>query len=488
MGTLELSYALPQSRVRINSTVTTTKDSVLSTETTVPQTTAVLEMGAESRTNKLRVRTGPIFNTGVSLELNDEGLLKSSSLESSGELGKVVLGVVGAAATVAGALVSPAGFGGALSAQRALFGVSRFAEVEELEAPKPRELEDAAFAKEHRRAAELRNQLRTLIEQIWAETAELTAGLPGIDNPEERSQARERLLLLQRLQAALKEQLAEVNELFKVWRATTIATRTEEFERLITLDEIHAAETKIAADGSLCFGSDASTAIEFAWSKLRIAVTVSPPPPKTGDLPAAGKNRILVCIPRKATIDVYEKGADGKAVLKQSRPALVMDAGCEVEVVKLRRSIWAKRNVSLKFSELGALNAYTYQADSSAAAFASTAGDLPGKVTGGLESALKARQTLGSLETRAIDQQLAKVKAEAELKQEELKQEGLTATARDYAALEALKQRAAMFEQRKAIRDARYTEPAVDEVANKIAQMKQQVELLTLEANLKKLS
>lgn len=486
MGTLELSYALPQSRVRINSTVTTTEDSVLTTKTRVPRTTAVLEMGAESRTNTLRVRTGPVFNTGVSLDLNDEGLLESTSLESSGELGKVVLGVVGAAATVVGALGSPAGIAAGLASQKARFlakGVDGF----EPEKRTASQLEDAKFAEEHGQAAVLRNQLRDLIEQIWAETAQLARDLAQIDDPAERSQARERLLLLQRLQAALKEQLAEVNELFKAWRATTIATRTEEFERLITLDEIHEAEAKVAADGTLSFGSKASAAIEFAWSTLGIAVTVSPPPPEMGDLPKAGKNRILVCIPRKATVDVYEKGANGKAILKQSKPALVMDAGCRVEVVKLRRSLWAKRNVSLKFSDLGALSSYSYQADASAAALASTAGSLPGTVTGGLESALKARQTLGSLETRGIDQQLAQVKAEAELKQQELTQEGLAATARDYAALEALKQRAAMFEQRKAIRDARYTEPAVDEVANQIAQLKQQVELLKLEAKLEQL-
>jgi len=480
VGSLELHYALPESRVRVRSTITTTSDAVLGGTKRVPQSTVALEVGASSARKTLEASTGVLRNTGVSVKLTDEGLLQSSSLESSGEAGKILVGVVGAATTAAGALISPASLLGSLS-RLALADMSTVLREEEIPAGQtPEQLEAAAFAKSNPEAADFRSRLKFLVSQVNEEMLEVSGRLlTEGDESDRRWELQNRFLYLQRLLNVLQARLDSLNELFKAWRATTIETRTEECERLISIGEILAAEAKISEGEDLCFcGKEPSQLIRSAWEDLGVAVTLEPAEATRASEPSSKRDQILVRVPRRVILNIYGKGKDGKPVLKQSTPHLIMDAACEVQTVKLRRSVWAKRSVSVGFSDLGALNSYAYQSDSAAAAIASTAGELPGTITDSLEKSLKIRQTLGSLDSNDVQQQLTKVKAEAELKQQELTKAGLAATAADFAALEKLKQQAAMIEQRKTI------EPIVDPVATEVAQLKQQVELLKLRAEL----
>jgi hypothetical protein len=483
MGTLELKYALPESRMRIRSSVTTTVDTVLETESRAPQSTVTLEVGASSWMKKLRATSGGIFNTGLALEVTDEGLLKSSSLESTGELGKVLTSVVGAATTVAGALLSPAGVGGAVATGAYLF-MAEAPEVEP-EAPTPADLEAAAFAESDSEAAALRSAFQMLVKQVNVQILQVAQELAAADTNEGLWALQRRLLVLQRLLEVLQARLDVLNGLFKAWRATTIQTEVAEYERLISLEHIRKANAMVSKDG-IQYCGEVTPEIEFAWSELGVAVTVEGASRRRASEPMSRKNQILVRMPRLATINVYEKDKDGKPVLKQSKPHLVMDSTCEIQAIRLRKSLFAKRSVSVGFSDLGALKSYAHQADSTAAAIASTAESLPGTVTASLENVVKAKGAVDSLRSRDLQQRLAKVKAEAELKQQELNAAGLSATAKDHGALERLKQEVAKLEQEDKLDELRAT-PVKDDVATEIEELKQQVELLKLRDKLAKL-
>jgi len=482
LKTLDLSYFLPTSRFRVSSSVTTTWDTILEPTGVgrrVPETTVALEIGPSERSRTLKVPAGWFRNAGASFSLTDEGLLVSSAVESSGQLGKVLIGAVGVAATVAGAMVSPAG---ALGAAAGALYIAKSAEDGEKAPEDPPEKREAdAFEAQHPQAAALRGRLTTAIASLENEAIGLAE---KIANPPEGESATDLYRRLRKTQAAsqiLQAKLDRVNDLFKTWRATTIHTSTTQYERLLTLAEVRKAQAEVDDAGQLQFAADAPQRVKSAWRDFGMALAVDEVLPETEPGEGApGEAEILVRKPRMVTVNLYEKGAGDKAVLKESKPHLVMDSHCEVTKVELRESVWAKRSVTVGFSDLGALKSYAYQADSTAAAIAETASALPGTATASLENVLKAREALGSLESSDVKQELAKVKAEVELKQQELAREGLKATSADYATLERLKQRAATLEQRKAIRGLQPAE--TDPVAAEIAELKQKVELLTLRA------
>jgi hypothetical protein len=108
MGSRDLTYALPVLCVRVEGTIAETTDDVLKTAASVPEATVTLHVHGLLRDQTLRIKTGFLRDTSIALELTDDGRLKSTDAESAGQLGKVVLGVVGAGATVAGLLASPA--------------------------------------------------------------------------------------------------------------------------------------------------------------------------------------------------------------------------------------------------------------------------------------------------------------------------------------------------------------------------------------------
>jgi hypothetical protein len=486
LSSLELHYALPLSRLRIRSTLTVTIDSVLDKETEAPQSTVLLEVGPSKKTKVLKASTGRVFSTGVALGLTDESLLTSTDLEAGGEMGKIVIGVVGAVTTLAAAAHSPAGLAAGITALDSVRMVTR-QEAADSGGRSKEEIELTAFFEKDSVAADLLTRSKALLKRIGAERLGLFEQMLEAESFEKTAALQSRLFHLERLSRLVQSQLDALNEVFKAWRATTIQTRTKEYERLISLDALLAAETKVE-NGEIHFADGASERVRFAWRKLGVAVTIEPSEVETvPEDPPHEDNQIVVRVPRRVTLNIYEK-QNGKAVLKESKSHLVMDSRCVTRALKLRKSAWAKRSVSLGFSDIGALSSYKFQGESSAAAIASTAGSLPGTVTDSLEKGLKARELAGSLDRQGLEQQLAKVKAETDLKQQELTSAGLAATSTDYTKLERLKQRAELLQQRKTIRESRYSEPKEDPVATELGQLKQQVELLKLQAQIDRLS
>lgn len=480
MGSIEVQYALPASRVRIDSTVTLREDSLLGGGPVASaQSTVTLEVGGGERDQTLEVSSGILFNTAVSLELSEDGRLKSTDVEVTGEAGKVVLGVVGAATSIAASVLAPP----VLPLARAtLLADPRMAAnataAQTPTGPTPREIEENAFAAENSEVAAMRARYVALVEAATKAVATFSEGL--LANPDDVDEAKiAQLKRLETARARVQAELDHYNELFKAWRASKQTTRVENYQRAILLDTLHGVEF---AEGATPTLETLPAQVSFAWETLGVAATLEPPP-RRPRVPVAEKNEVLVRVPRRTVLNVFEKDKDGKAVLRESKRQLVMDSACEVLAVKLRRSFFAKRAVKVGFDDLGGLASFKQETESSAAALATTAGELPGKVASSVEDAVKMRKGLGELGSQGLAEELSRVKQEAEKKQQEITLAGLTATAQDKAELERLKEQAELLEQRRKIGEA----GAYPDAATQMGGRKQQLEREKLEAEIEKI-
>jgi hypothetical protein len=477
MTKIDVTYALPSSRLCLDSTLTFAEDKLLEPgkKEGAPKTTVALEVSAGPRNQTLAVDAGWLINTGISLETTDDGRLKSTDLELSGQAGKVVLGVVGAATAAAGGAISMGLPGLSLLKSR-----TSFAGKGKAEEPSPvtvaREREEAAFHEAKSEEAALRDRYRALVGKtvaaIAAQSEALIAQPESVDKPG--------LKKLSRLEDLLRRyhfELDRLNELFRAWRATTLSTRVETHQHYVELDLLRDLKVKDGQEPNL---TDAKDDVKLAWNKLGVIATVDPVGTAHPVKKESRDNEILVRFPRVAMISVYERDTEGKAVLRERKPQLVMDGSCETKTVKLRRSIWAKRSVKLGFSELGTLTSFKHEAESAAAGAAATAGQLPATVASSLESAAKSRKELTSLRNAGLAERLDSAKQEAEAKQQELTLAGLTATAKDHAKLESLKQEVAILEQEE--KKAGEKEETPDPTVKAISDLKKQVELQMLEA------
>jgi hypothetical protein len=439
----ELSYALPVSCIGVDGTVTHTVDRVLDTTDRLPEVAVTLHVHGIVRNQTLRIRTGALRDTSVSFELQQDGRLRSTSAESTGQLGRTLLGVAGAGAALAAVVTGAgpvAGLAGAATAGivggREIAGPDRLQPREQT----PEQKVATAYRLAHREVAEARERYGALIDRASEELAAAVGQVLAGEGATSMAEVR-------RLRAVLKilrAEIAPLNEHFKAWRATTIGTRTERHQRCFSLDALRAARVEVGRD-TVAFAGVAEAAVRAAWTELGVVVTMDPPGQPVADAESTRQNAIVVRYPRRVRLAVYEK-VDGRPVLREERPHLVVDAASETGVVPLRRSLWARRSVGLKFGELGVLTSYAQGSTSSLAAIGDTAGALPAAIAGGLEQGAK-------LDAAHLDAQLDMATTRVKLKQQELAAAGLAATEADYAELRKLKQEAAMATARKTIQD-----------------------------------
>jgi hypothetical protein len=487
----EINYCLPISVAHASGTVTITKDTVLDRAESAPQATMVLDVIGESPAQTARIESGWLRDTGVAFELTDDGRLTSSAVESTGQGGKAVLAVAGVGAFVGGlALGLPPGAliaaAGAVVGKAAdlpnlekAFGRTH-AELAAEQTSDEQRIEEA-YQKAHPRVLSLSKEYASLALELNLKLAAAARELVEAESTDVRPLALWKLRTYGQALAAVQAELDRLKQHFNAWRAGTFTTRTETHVYLLPVDLIRAADVTVAEDGTLTFPeSPAAKKVEHVWDKLGLIVRVAAAgKDKATNLPRTGDNELLFRIPRRVRLEVYER-KEGKALLLESKEHLIMDGLSAVKTIKLRKSMWAKRSSTLKFSSTGALIGYASTATAAGAAFAETAQGIPAALASSVEQSKTMYEQIDALRSRSLEQRLARVKKEVELKQQEVARDDLLATAGEHAELERLKQEAAILEQRDKI--AGFASPSVNEV--EIANLKQQVELLTAKHDL----
>jgi hypothetical protein len=474
-----IDYALPVSHVRIASTITETHDSLDPKDPAprTPESVAVLEPGAGPRDRIVQIDPGWIGDSKLSFKFTEEGRLVSASATATGQGGKVILGVAGLGAAAAGLFL---GVPGILATGAGLAAVQAAVDGTETEEAK-RDPVAEAYAREHPEEFALRKRYAELVTDAVSKVKEAAERANDAAEESALQRAASDLRVWRLFLRVLRVELDTLDEHFRAWRATKISTRTEAHERLISLNTLCRAAPTVNAEGEVAFSGDepAVQEVRDAWEQLGILVTVGTCPKADADSePQARRNELVVRYPRRVTMSTYER-EDGKAVLQESRTQLVLDDACPHRVVELPEAWIENESVEFTFSDAGALTGIIGSDTSGVASLAETLGSVPGTVSDALGKAKSITDAVVGFRSAATDQRLAQIEKAVKIKQQELAQAGLLATEGTHVELEKLKRQADILTQQKTIRDATPAAVVADPVADEIARLRQQIELLT---------
>jgi hypothetical protein len=316
----EVGYRLPISAVRIAATITEADDAILNKKERTPEATVdLIVIGGEQLTAK--IDSNVLQDTSVAFTMNDNGVLVSSSVDSTGEAGKVLLGVVSVGATIAGSFLGAPGAFGAVT-KLAHRGLLEGVEADHLLAEKPDEEKDpvmAAFAKQDPAVYRARKRYAELVEQLQGRAADALEAVGDAEDAEQRREAAYRLRTCRRALGFARAESARLDEVFTAWRATTISTRTEMHEILLTLDEVRRSNARVGAGGEPVFDAAddvpsqaAKAKAEKIWADLGLVLVLD----DDGDgeehqaTEPEEDNKIVVRSPRRVTLSLYKKKDD----------------------------------------------------------------------------------------------------------------------------------------------------------------------------------
>ncbi len=483
-----IAYYLPLSSVRFTGTVTCRRDEALETDEKCVAATCSADVfvAADHATElKLKIEHGFFRDTNFSFERSEDGRLSSTSAELTGEAGKFVTGVLGVAVTAAGAAIGGlpgAAVGGALAAGAVK---AQRREVTQSDDTKltPQQRVEHKYGTTYPEMADLRKQYAALATTLPKRIADLTAQLA--ENPEERLATLGQLRAVQQALNLARAELDILNHHFATWRSSTIKSRTKSFEFAVSLDELTEAGTTIKEGApdllKECSGQTAAK-VKDIWETLGAFVTVEDidarvaQPDNNAGATKTDETEVLMREPRNVRISLYKKDDSDRAELVQSKTYLVVDAGCRERAIRLpKKRLFGKRTSALKFSPGGALTSFSSGETSAGASIGELAGSLPSTVASGLEQSTKLWDSVSSLRSKALDERLATLKKQVELKQNEITAAGLEATESDAAELERLKQQAAILDNQKAIGESSL---ALSPSGQDLARLQQEIELL----------
>jgi hypothetical protein len=168
---------------------------------------------------------------------------------------------------------------------------------------------------------------------------------------------------------------------------------------------------------------------------------------------AGGARTDALCVSTARPVElVHCEGATPDDVVATAVDrALVLDQGCAVTEVPVRRSWFGKRRSDVTLSGLGALTAVSYNGTSAAAGAARAVSELPGQAAGALDELARGAGTLDTLRARPEQLRIDAAERDLELARQRLLQAGQAATATDYAAVERLTQQKELAELRAAL-------------------------------------
>jgi hypothetical protein len=492
MSDLELPFCLPESCVRIAGTRTFVHDAVLGRDDTSAAATVTLDVVGEREPLRLRIAEGLLVDTGVAFEWTDDGRLVTSSVELTGRAGTVAVGAVSAGASIAGLVLgSPAmalacagappatahrlarGRVAALGAPSAAGAVATGAEATGAEAAgDDREAlalqaVAAAYRAAHAPESAALDTCTDLVAELVRGLAEALRRVSAAADDKARGESLGAVRGLEGALATARAEVAALDQHFRAWRSTTIATRLEDYEFLLELDTLAGAlarpaivDGRLQSSGSGDAGNVAAlAAVQAAFDALGVLVVVEDdagPAPATLDRgpterPALDENEILVRLPRRVRLTTYGLDAAGRFVKRSSSAALVMDGRCGYATVTIAKRLFGKRSIKLGFSKSSALESLRMTATSEAAGAADAAGSLANAAGLGLERSRRIVGRVAALRSAGLDQQISVLTKELQLKRQEIAQAGLLATAGSYAQLAALERQVALLTQRKTL-------------------------------------
>lgn len=406
MGDIDVDYFLPVTMAQLTCRVVTTTDTILETSSreTLDWVAQFITQADRTAPRRLTLRSGAVFDYSMSLTLTEDGRLTSADVESTGQAGKVLSAAVtlaSVAAAVAGApvpVITTATVGTILGAGDSLRNIIGFRGDGDLQWDA--DPVDERYRQDHPDEARRLKHLLETIDALRATINDLRD--PNTTESSNTYQVAQRYELLTKMLSDAKAELAEAEAAKAAWRAGTFKAKTEVFDLVVPISSL-----PTLSHGTLSFPAVPEHASLEALYEQAGTIVAIPGDPTGAALAIAADNPISypsadsihVRQPRQVELVTVVKDGGLPRVTEHHRELMVDDASREL-TVQTRRSLWGKRKLNLKLTELGALSELTLNGESSAAA-------AVGAATGSIDAAKTALGNVAAAQSSATSLQAA---------------------------------------------------------------------------------
>jgi hypothetical protein len=405
------------------------------TPTLVSKAITVRHQADDSAPHVVAVQGGWLFQYKASFSLKEDGRLTKASAEATGAGAELV----SAGATLAGAAI------GVLT----MFA----ADVD---------LEDR-----RRRAYELAHQdVVAEVKRLKGRRADVSACIRSLEDgliadPSTAPHIGPRLEALREVATATESRLATLEAHYATWLATRRTTVDDTFEIEVALKDLpqslEMAHERYGDPGSVSTPLSAPLDLAGLWQRFGVGVIAQWT--RRGDdvaaWPPPGKVMSEKClVVRKAEpldLLVVEHHHEQPVITGRSRH-LVADASSPHDELELKRSLFGRRSLTATLSDNGYLAGIDAEGAAILGEAAKALSGATGSVVGGLDSVNKLQSGLATARQAGLTAELARVKAQVELRQQELLAAGLDATEDQATELTRLTQLKGILEAQAAIK------------------------------------
>lgn len=429
MSTTSIRYRLPRARVVVSGTVRRTHDEDLDRGQTIETVPARLvshavELRHEAEGGEplsVMVKGGWLFQYKSSFTFTEDLRLTKANAESTGSGAELL----SAGATLAGAVL---GVGVALAAPAATF--------------RP------AFRASHQA---LVNEFNTLVTRRTDARQKVNV-LAGelVADPARSDVLSRQLRHLQDLIRYCDERIAALDAVYATWLSTRVTTVEETFEVVADLSTLpsttETAGTKYGAYSPSDAPPTPPTSMQELWVRHGLTVlAVWERTTRSGAVPQVDENVVVARLAEGITLTSVEHTAGQPVVTSRTR-ALVADDKSEHVTYELATSLFGRRSLDLAFSTNGYLSGVGVEGSAAIAEAATAIAAIPSQVAGGIDSVNKIQSGVATARRASLDAELARVKAEVELRQQQALAAGVDLTSADAARLDRLTQLQAILE------------------------------------------
>lgn len=387
------------------------------------------------------VKGGWFFQYKASFAMKEDGRLTKASSEATG---------AGAEVISAGATLT----GFAMAAAPVVFDPS----AQELEMKRK-----AAYLADHEDVAKERTSLAKRRDDLRTKIGVLEDAL--IADSGSAMALRPQLQALRETERLMSERIATLDVHYSVWLAGRRTTIDEEFEFVIPLAELRETLEDVTTAHGVALSDKESKGIPSTagdlWRRYGLAVLLAWTRTRTrqpqAPVASAASTKVLAREAEPVVIKVVEHQNERPVITSTSRH-LVADATSPQHEYELKRTFFGRRSLAISFSDNGYLSGLDAEGAAVLGEAAKSLSGAPAALGSGVDSFNKLSSGLTTARQAGLTSELARVKAEVELRQQRLVAAGLDVTTGDATRLARLTQLKDILEAQTAIKG---TDPAL---------------------------
>ena len=433
---IDVRYRLPRTQVVISGAIKRTFDQDMDSGKTLATMPAALVAHSvelrtlgEQRYRTVEVKGGWLREYKASFSQTDDLRLTKASSETTGTVDTLISAAAKIGGTVAS--IAAAALAEAPDASRASYAEK--------------------YANESAEQARLVAQKATVRAKINALDAAV------IETPAHTAQLSPQIRQLRDIERSIIDRLTILDAHYSAWHATRITSVTDTFELVVELANVptsipDANDLERWGRPLVVESPDGPTTLKHLWERYGLGVFATFLRNRNKhpvEIPG-GADKIVARFAEDMTLSVVECVEKIPVVSSRSRFS-VGDEYSPIQTFELKKSLFGKRSIDLAFSADGFLTGVDTEGTAALSTAATALSGVPGDIATGVESYGKIATGLATAKRAGLDAELARVKAEVELRQQQILAAGLDSTTADATRLTRLTQLQGILESQAAI-------------------------------------